>query len=183
MTLTPVCAADLFEAVTHQLVGDEYLALFVRQLVQSGAHFFQQHASRVRCVRSGIGRGQQSSSWSISPSSLVLAGSFLNASRPSLAKEVRDSIAGHAEQPGGYLLHRFHHAVGFHEFVEDILQDVFRVLAVGHAPPDEVAQPGLLPSDRFRDPLVLLRHRPLFGQRRIHPLRCRRMSATNIVWR
>ena len=35
------------------------------------------------------------------------------------------------KQPRGDLLHRLHQAIGLDEFVEDILQDVFRVLAVG----------------------------------------------------
>ena len=51
---------------------------------------------------------------------------------------------------------------------EDILQDVFRVFAVGHASPYEVAQPGLLPVDRFGDALILFGHCPLPFQRRIH---------------
>ena len=36
-----------------------------------------------------------------------------------------DPIAGHAEQPSGNLLRRFHHPVGLDELVENILQNVF----------------------------------------------------------
>jgi hypothetical protein len=39
--------------------------------------------------------------------------------------------------------------------VEDVLQNVLGVARVGHAPANEIAQPGLLPFDHFGDPLVL----------------------------
>ena len=79
-----------------------------------------------------------------------------------------DPIAGHAEQPSGNLLRRFHHPVGLDELVENILQNVFCIALVGHSPLDEVAKPALLPLDRFGDSLVLLRHEPPFSQRLVH---------------
>ena len=44
---------------------------------------------------------------------------------------------------------------------EDILENVLRVFAIGHASPNEVAKPRMFAVDRFRDPLILIRHRPL----------------------
>ena len=49
-----------------------------------------------------------------------------------------------------------HEAVGLEEFVEDILQDVFGVSAVGHVLADEAAQPRLVPFYGLREELVLL---------------------------
>jgi hypothetical protein len=66
------------------------------------------------------------------------------------------------------LFHRLHHPVRLHQFVEDFLQDVFCVAAVGHPSTDEVSQPRFFALDRFRDLLVLLHHHPLFSQRLVH---------------
>lgn len=66
------------------------------------------------------------------------------------------------------MLHRFHHAVGFDQFVEDVLQDVFDIAGVGDPLANEVAESRVLSRDRFGDPLVLLHHRPLFSQRLVH---------------
>src|SRR5262249_24344135 len=47
---------NLLEAVTHQLVGDEYLALLLRQLVEGLLQFLQQYASSVGRLGSSIWR-------------------------------------------------------------------------------------------------------------------------------
>jgi len=53
------------------------------------------------------------------------------------------------------LLDRHQEAVCLDKFVEDLLQNVFRVERVGHAASNEVAQARLVPLDHIGDPLVL----------------------------
>src|SRR5580658_9492854 len=50
---------QFLEAVTHQLMSDKYLALLLRQFIESSLQFFEQHAPRVKCLRPRIGRGKQ----------------------------------------------------------------------------------------------------------------------------
>ena len=69
-----------------------------------------------------------------------------------VAHEIDDAITRHAKQPAGDVVDRHQQTVRFHQLVEDVLQDVFGVARVGHAPANEVAQPGLLPPDHFGDP-------------------------------
>jgi hypothetical protein len=54
------------------------------------------------------------------------------------------------------------------QFVEDVLQNVPSVAPVGHAPANEVLEPGLLPLDHFGDPLVLFDCHPLESRRALH---------------
>jgi len=49
------------------------------------------------------------------------------------------------------------------------LQNVLRIARAGDVPADEIAQPGLLSTNRFREPLVLFRHQPVSSQRLVHP--------------
>jgi len=70
-------------------------------------------------------------------------------------KEISDSVAGDPEQPGGDLFDWFHHPVRFHEFLEDVLEDVFGIAGTGHAPPNETPEPRPLSRNRFGDLLVL----------------------------
>jgi hypothetical protein len=67
---------------------------------------------------------------------------------------LRDAIARHAKQPAGDVLDRHQQTVRFHERVEDILQNVLSVTRVGHAPANEVAQPGLFPPEHFGEPTI-----------------------------
>ena len=64
------------------------------------------------------------------------------------------------------MLDRHQQAIGFHQFVEDVLQNVLGVARVGHAAANEIAQPGLLPLDHFGDPLVLFECHPLLTRSR-----------------
>lgn len=65
------------------------------------------------------------------------------------------------------MVNRHQQAIGFYQFVEDLLHDVLDVRRVGHPPADEIAQPGSFCRDDFGDLTVLLVHR---GDRRlIHP--------------
>jgi len=59
-------------------------------------------------------------------------------------------------------------AVGFYQFVEDLLHDVLGVGGIGHTPADEIAQPGSFFRDDFGDLTVSLGHRG-DARRLIHP--------------
>ena len=59
------------------------------------------------------------------------------------------------KQPAGDLIDRHQQAVRFHQLVEDVLQNVLSILAVGHAPANEVAQTRLFALEHFGDALVL----------------------------
>ena len=58
------------------------------------------------------------------------------------------------------MLYGFHEAIGFKEFVEDVLQDVLGFAGVGDVLSDEIAQPGLVSLQCLRDELILLDNRP-----------------------
>ena len=66
------------------------------------------------------------------------------------------------------MLRRVQNAISLHELVENILQNVFCVLAVSHSSADEVAKPSLVTIDSFGNTLILLRHHPRFSQRVFH---------------
>jgi len=56
---------------------------------------------------------------------------------------------------------RHQQAIRFHQFREDVLQNVFSIARIGHPPANEVAQAGLLLLDHVGDPLVLFECHPL----------------------
>ena len=85
-----------------------------------------------------------------------------------LAEKVRDAVARDAKEPAGHVLDRHQQAIGFYQFVEDVLQDVLGVGGIGHPPADEIAQPGSLFRDDLGDLAILLGHRG-GAQRLIHP--------------
>jgi hypothetical protein len=58
--------------------------------------------------------------------------------------------------------------IRFHQFVEDILQNVFGVARIGHTPTNEVKQAGLLPHDHFGDSVVLFECHPFQASRTLH---------------
>jgi hypothetical protein len=58
------------------------------------------------------------------------------------------------------MLYGFHEAIGFKEFVEDVLQDVLGFDGVGHVLSDEIAQPGLVSLQCLGEELILLDNRP-----------------------
>ena len=70
------------------------------------------------------------------------------------------------------MVNRHQQPIGFYQFIEDVLQDVFGVRRVGHPPVDEIAQPGSFFRNDFGDlPILveaLLVHR--VRRRLIHPL-------------
>jgi hypothetical protein len=66
------------------------------------------------------------------------------------------------------VLDRHEQAIRFHKFVEHVLQNVLSVTQVRDAPPNEVAQPGLLSLDRVGDPLVLFECHPLQARDDLH---------------
>ena len=60
--------------------------------------------------------------------------------RAPAAKQIHDPIARHAKEPPAYMLDRFHHPVGFEQFEEDVLQDVFGLSGICHITANEAAQ-------------------------------------------
>ena len=58
------------------------------------------------------------------------------------------------------MLYGLHEAVGFEEFVEDVLKDVLGFAGVGDVLADKAAQPGLVSLQCLGDELVLLGNRP-----------------------
>jgi hypothetical protein len=70
------------------------------------------------------------------------------------------------------VLDRHRQSIRFHQLVENVLQNVLSVARVGHAPANEVAQPGLLPLDHFGDPMVLFEYHllgyPNYARRVLH---------------
>jgi hypothetical protein len=160
---------NLLEAAPFQLVRDKYFALLHRQLVKRQLEFIEQHMAGVERLRSGIGRRQQI--FQARQFSFFSRGrGVAKALRLLLAKQIRDAIARHAKQPAGDMVNRHQQAVRFHQLVEHVLQNVLGVARVGHAPPDEVAQPGLLPLHRLGDPLVPFECHLLQTHRASHPL-------------
>jgi hypothetical protein len=53
------------------------------------------------------------------------------------------------------VINRHQQAIGFHQPVKNILQNVLSVSRISHAPADEVPQPGTFPLHHFGNPLVL----------------------------
>src|ERR1700739_4863771 len=53
----PALRRQLFEAIAHQFVGNEYFALLLRQFIQSRIQFLEQHSADEGCLRAGIRRG------------------------------------------------------------------------------------------------------------------------------
>jgi hypothetical protein len=62
----------------------------------------------------------------MSPGRRVAEGPF-----PSLAEKIRDAILRDAEKPPGHVINRHQQAIGFYQFVEDLLHDVLDVRRVG----------------------------------------------------
>ena len=84
------------------------------------------------------------------------------------AEEIGDAIARHAKQPAGDMLDGHQQAVGFHQLVEYVLENVFGVARVGHPPANEVAQPRPAPLHHGGDSLVLFARRALQGPCVLH---------------
>jgi len=59
------------------------------------------------------------------------------------------------------VIDRHQQAVRFHQRGEDVLQDVFGIARVAHAPADEAAQPRPLPVHDAVDVVVVSRCHPL----------------------
>ena len=84
------------------------------------------------------------------------------------AEEIDNAITGDAEEPAGDVVDGHKQAVGFDEFGEDILEDIFGVEGIGNAPADEVEEPGTLSNHDLGDLLILIGHSPVFFQRSVH---------------
>src|SRR5580700_4960435 len=79
------------------------------------------------------------------------------------------------------MLDRHQQAIRFHQLVEHVLENVLSVARIGHAPSNEVAQPGLLPLNHFGDPLVLFDFHQLQTRHVSFTYSCRRMRSADIV--
>lgn len=144
---------NLLEAASLQFVSNKHGALFFRQFVDRQFELIEKQVAGVQRLRSGIVRGQQI--FEHQAVAVLICGSRIaEVFRFLLAEEIGDSIARHAKQPTGNVVNRHQQPVRFHQFVEDVLQNVLSVTRVGYAPANEVAQPGLLPLDHFGDPFV-----------------------------
>jgi hypothetical protein len=60
--------------------------------------------------------------------------------------------------------------IGFHQGVEDVLQNVLGVARVEHATADEVPQPGMLPLEHVGYAPVVVACHPLQARRVLHLL-------------
>ena len=148
-------------------MSDKNFALLGRQFGKRGFQLIQEHVAQAERFRSGIRRGQQVFDLEQCPL-FVLERGVGKTYRLLLAEEVRDAIARDAKKPAGHVVDRHQQAIGFHQFVEDLLQKIFDVGFVGHPLADEIAQPGAFFRDDFGDVQVLLDHRG-DSQRPIHP--------------
>ena len=159
---------NFLEAVAHQLVGYEDLALLLRQFVERLVQFLEEHVS---CV-GGIGSGIRGWKQVFQREFLAFFGGGPSCSSrafPALFPEaIRDPIASDAKEPCCQLLNWFQEAIRLNQFVEHVLQDVFRIFAVGYTLSNEAAQSTTLKRDCLRDSLILACHRPLFSQRLSH---------------
>ena len=68
------------------------------------------------------------------------------------------------------MLDRDEQTVGFHQGVEDVLQNVLGIARVEHAPADEILQPGVLLLEHVGYALVLVACHPLRARRILHLL-------------
>src|SRR5262249_43942522 len=84
---------ELFEAAPLDLVSDEHLALFRRELGQRGLDLVEQHAARVLRLRAAARRRKE-----------LVQIEIVERLRLLLAEEIDDAILRHAEEPAAGLL-------------------------------------------------------------------------------
>src|SRR5207253_438517 len=160
--LSPPPRSSLFPYTTL------FRSLFVGQFVERKFQLIKKLVADVERFRPGIGRWQQIfylQQFAI----FVLDRCVAEGLWPLLAEKVRDAIARDAKKPAGHALNRHQQAIGFYQFVKDLLHDVLGVGGIGHTPADEIAQPGSLLRDDLGDSTVLLSHRD-DARQLIHPL-------------
>jgi hypothetical protein len=138
-------------------VGDKHVALVIGKFVDGKLQLIVKHVAKVERLRPAPGDGRRSSMCSISPPSPSTAAS-LKVSGLFLRRRSMMRIACHTKKPVGDVLDRHQQADSFHQFVEDLLHDVLCIGGIGHTPPDEIAQQGLLFRDDLGDSTVLLGH-------------------------
>src|SRR5579871_4879453 len=159
----------LLKTAAFEFVRDEDIALHRRKLFEGIVERINQQVARVGRFRAGLSGGQKvfehehvvcvsCARW------FVEGAGFLS------AEEVDHTITGDAKEPCGYMFDRLHEAVGLEEFVEDILQDIFGVSAVGHILANKAAQSRLVPFHGLREELVLLDDRPIVARHLRHLL-------------
>src|SRR5712692_10205730 len=122
----PALGSHLLKAAPLQFVSDEYFTLLVGQFVERKFQFIKKHVAEVERFRPGIGRWQQI--FDLQHLAIFVHDRCV-AERLwlFLAEKVRDAIARDAKKPAGHVLNRHQKAVGFYQFVEDLLHDVLGV--------------------------------------------------------
>ena len=130
----------------------------------------QKHAAGIKRLGPGIGRRQQIFECRQFIVSVVVRrdSAIAEALRLLFAEEINNAIPRDPKQPAGDMFDRHQQAVCLHQFVEDVLQNVLGVERISHAPPNKIAQPGLLPFDHFGDSLVRFECHPLQACRVLH---------------
>src|ERR1035441_1553208 len=114
------------EAAALELMSDKDFALLGRQFVERGIQLIQKHIAQAERFRSYIGRGQKIFDLQ-QLAVFVLERGVGKTYRLLLAEEVCDAIARYAKKPAGHVVDRHQQAIGFHQFVEDLLQKIFDV--------------------------------------------------------
>jgi hypothetical protein len=160
---------EFLETQALDFVRDEDFALLRRQLAGRQLECGQEHAAGVERFRAGVGRRQQVFELQ-RVVVFVFDARFAEEHRFLLAEEIDDAIAGHAKEPADDVVDGHQQAIRFHEFVEDVLQNVLGVARVGDAAADEVEEPGAFAIHDLGDSLILICHSPLFSQRCVHLL-------------
>jgi hypothetical protein len=130
-------------------VRDKHVALFVREFVNSGFERVEQHVARILGVRARIRRRQQ------------ILERLAHGFRLPFSKQIGDPITRDAKEPRGHVLDGHQQTVRLDELVEHVLQNIFGVARIRHAPADEAAQPRLLAVHDLGDPPILFAVHPL----------------------
>src|SRR5260370_29028882 len=112
---------DFFETLAYQFMGDKDFALSLRQLFEGFVQCIEEQIPCVSCLGTGVLRGEEvferfaaffARHWIVERTRLLSA------------EKIDHPIPGHAKEPCSYMLNGLHEAVGFKQFVEDVLKYV-----------------------------------------------------------
>src|ERR1700733_14272816 len=145
---------QLFEAVTLPLMLYEDRALFFRQLIQRFVQLVQQNTAGVGRLRTALQRWKQVDQQNRVFTFVAIRG-FTERLELFAAKAVDNPILRYAKEPRTDLLDRLQQPVGFDQFAENVLKNVFSGILIDHALADVVAKARSIFLDRPRDELIL----------------------------
>src|SRR5256885_2308344 len=155
------------EGQTVELVRHEHLALLGRQLLERRLDLLEQQLANEGGLRSAIRGGQQFVERFVGL--LALRRAPVRALlRLVAAKPVDDAMARHPREPRARPLHGLHHAVGQHQLVQRLLQDILGLSRIGNPPADESQQAPALALHRGGDLAVLRGGGQTVGERGTH---------------